>query len=230
MNNYRTDVIQALGGVEGILEHTLFKGTYFPTWEGLFWEKACFSADTRLLRADGLAVYVRDIRVGDALMGDDGTPRRVLNVVTGQDRLFSISSGYATEDLVVTGNHILCLKATSRLSVCYDAERQAWRVYWFDGNSLRTTSFTHRDDAADFFFTRESAQAEAMNWLQSAQRTTLGTLLPEIVKLAPPALKSAHLRFAFFFLERRANVKSSRGMKKESGQKTRSWSKIKKKP
>ena len=46
LNNYRTDVIQALGGVEGILEHTLFKGTYFPTWEGLFWEKvrsACLS-------------------------------------------------------------------------------------------------------------------------------------------------------------------------------------------
>jgi pre-mRNA-processing factor 8 len=40
LNNYRTDVIQALGGVEAILEHTLFKGTYFPTWEGLFWEKA----------------------------------------------------------------------------------------------------------------------------------------------------------------------------------------------
>ena len=30
------DVIAALGGVEGILEHTLFKGTYFPTWEGKF--------------------------------------------------------------------------------------------------------------------------------------------------------------------------------------------------
>jgi pre-mRNA-processing factor 8 len=40
LNNYRIDVIAALGGVEGILEHTLFKGTYFPTWEGLFWEKA----------------------------------------------------------------------------------------------------------------------------------------------------------------------------------------------
>lgn len=26
--------------MEGVLEHTLFKGTYFPTWEGLFWEKA----------------------------------------------------------------------------------------------------------------------------------------------------------------------------------------------
>lgn len=40
LNNYRLDVIQALGGVEGILEHTLFAGTYFITWEGLFWEKA----------------------------------------------------------------------------------------------------------------------------------------------------------------------------------------------
>lgn len=40
LNNYRTDMIQALGGVEGILEHTLFKGTYFTTWEGLFWEKS----------------------------------------------------------------------------------------------------------------------------------------------------------------------------------------------
>ncbi|KAI8884710.1 pre-mRNA-processing-splicing factor 8 [Backusella circina FSU 941] len=39
LNNYRTDMIQALGGVEGILEHTLFKATNFHTWLGLFWEK-----------------------------------------------------------------------------------------------------------------------------------------------------------------------------------------------
>ncbi|EDR30125.1 pre-mRNA-processing-splicing factor, putative [Entamoeba dispar SAW760] len=40
LNNYRSDMIQALGGVEGILEHTLFRATFFPTWEGLFWEKS----------------------------------------------------------------------------------------------------------------------------------------------------------------------------------------------
>ncbi|KAI5957199.1 PRP8 [Candida jiufengensis] len=40
LNAYRTDVIQALGGIETILEHTLFKGTGFDSWEGLFWEKA----------------------------------------------------------------------------------------------------------------------------------------------------------------------------------------------
>ncbi|ODV69311.1 PROCN-domain-containing protein [Hyphopichia burtonii NRRL Y-1933] len=40
LNAYRADVIQALGGIETILEHTLFKGTGFDSWEGLFWEKA----------------------------------------------------------------------------------------------------------------------------------------------------------------------------------------------
>ncbi|MCH0629904.1 hypothetical protein JNB11_08040 [Kocuria palustris] len=38
-NTYRTDMIQALGGIETILEHTLFKATGFALWEGLFWEK-----------------------------------------------------------------------------------------------------------------------------------------------------------------------------------------------
>ncbi|KAI3402314.2 PRP8 [Candida oxycetoniae] len=40
LNAYRADVIQALGGIETILEHTLFKGTGFDSWEGLFWEKS----------------------------------------------------------------------------------------------------------------------------------------------------------------------------------------------
>lgn len=39
LNAYRTDVIQALGGIDTILEHTLFKGTGFDSWEGLFWDK-----------------------------------------------------------------------------------------------------------------------------------------------------------------------------------------------
>ncbi|ORX74619.1 Prp-8-prov protein [Linderina pennispora] len=47
LNNYRTDMIQALGGVECILEHSLFRGTYYPTWEGLFWQQQCFARGTQ---------------------------------------------------------------------------------------------------------------------------------------------------------------------------------------
>lgn len=37
---YKIEIIKNLGGITNILEHSLFKGTYFPTWEGLFWEKS----------------------------------------------------------------------------------------------------------------------------------------------------------------------------------------------
>lgn len=40
LKEYKEKTLFELGGIENILEHTLFKGTYFPTWEGLFWEKA----------------------------------------------------------------------------------------------------------------------------------------------------------------------------------------------
>ncbi|KAI8869851.1 pre-mRNA-processing-splicing factor 8 [Ramicandelaber brevisporus] len=39
-HQYRTDVVQALGGVETILEHTLFAATGHSTWQGLFWSKS----------------------------------------------------------------------------------------------------------------------------------------------------------------------------------------------
>ena len=50
LNAYRTDVIQALGGIETILEHTLFKGTGFQSWEGLFWEKASGFEDSMQMK------------------------------------------------------------------------------------------------------------------------------------------------------------------------------------
>jgi hypothetical protein len=121
LNNYRTDMIQALGGVEGILEHTLFKGTGFPTWEGLFWEKACFAGDTPLLLADGSVKFARDITAEDALMGDDGTPRYILETTQGIAPLYRIVLAQG-EPLVVTGNHILCLMATSRTALQFLGE------------------------------------------------------------------------------------------------------------
>ncbi|KAE8348775.1 NUC071 domain-containing protein [Aspergillus coremiiformis] len=109
LNAYRTDVIQALGGVETILEHTLFKATAFPSWEGLFWERACLAKGTRLLRYDGSEVEVQDVREGDLLLGPDGGSRRAFNIVNGTDRLYRIKIDGSKEDLVVTPNHILVL-------------------------------------------------------------------------------------------------------------------------
>lgn len=126
LNAYRTDVIQALGGVETILEHTLFKATAFPSWEGLFWERACLAKGTRLLRYDGSEINVEDVREGDELLGPDGTPRRAFNIVNGQDRLYRIKIDAEQEDLVVTPNHILVLhreKTEEREDFLYKDQR-----------------------------------------------------------------------------------------------------------
>ncbi|QSZ37219.1 hypothetical protein DSL72_009313 [Monilinia vaccinii-corymbosi] len=120
LNAYRTDVIQALGGVETILEHTLFKATAFPSWEGLFWEKACLAFSTQLLRYDGSQVAVEDVKEGDLLLGPDGGPRRAFNIVKGEDKLYRIKVGSHEEDLVVTGNHILVLHREKGYANNYD--------------------------------------------------------------------------------------------------------------
>jgi len=39
LNRYKSELIKTLGGIENILEHTLFKSTYLFTWEKTFWEK-----------------------------------------------------------------------------------------------------------------------------------------------------------------------------------------------
>ncbi|KAA8567881.1 hypothetical protein EYC84_008329 [Monilinia fructicola] len=122
LNAYRTDVIQALGGVETILEHTLFKATAFPSWEGLFWEKACLAFSTQLLRYDGSRVAVEDVKEGDLLLGPDGGPRRAFNIVRGEDRLYRIKIGSGKEDLVVTGNHILVLYREKGYDNNYDGQ------------------------------------------------------------------------------------------------------------
>ncbi|KAK2793243.1 pre-mRNA-splicing factor 8 [Onygenales sp. PD_12] len=109
LNAYRTDVIQALGGVENVLEHTLFQATGFPSWEGLFWERACLAFGTKLMAYDNTTVAVEDVKEGDLLLGPDGGPRRAFNIVSGKDRLYRIKLRAGKEDLVVTANHILVL-------------------------------------------------------------------------------------------------------------------------
>ncbi|KAK0270700.1 pre-mRNA-splicing factor 8 [Friedmanniomyces endolithicus] len=109
LNAYRTDVIQALGGVETILEHTLFRATAFPSWEGLFWEKACLQFGTRLLRHDGTEVKVEEVEDDDLLLGPDGEPRRVYDTVQGRDRLYRIKLRGVKDPLICTPNHILAL-------------------------------------------------------------------------------------------------------------------------
>lgn len=152
LNNYRTDMIQALGGVEGILEHTLFKGTAHVSWLGLFWEKACFSADTKLMLANGDIKEAQYITKADQLMGDDGTPRNISEITSGTSLLYEIPSSNG-EDLVVTSNHILCLKAETGATKSWSEEANSWVVYWFNHEDACCSEQFMAEEDADKFMT-----------------------------------------------------------------------------
>ncbi|KAJ1766431.1 pre-mRNA-splicing factor 8, partial [Coemansia sp. RSA 1752] len=114
LNTYRTDMIQALGGVECILEHSLFRGTYYPTWEGLFWQQQCFAQGTRVMMHSGESRAVQDVREGDVLMGDDSGPRVVKSLVYGPhgDMFALVVPQWNNAQVVVTSNHVLVMHDT----------------------------------------------------------------------------------------------------------------------
>ncbi|KAF8854683.1 putative pre-mRNA splicing factor [Acephala macrosclerotiorum] len=181
LNAYRTDVIQALGGVELILEHTLFKATAFPSWEGLFWEKACLAFGTQLLRHDGTEVAVEDVKEGDLLLGPDGGPRRAFNIVNGRDHLYRIKIGARKEDLVVTSNHILVFHRKKSAGNSYQGPTAQGHRQRFEDQlgDLSVPSSNPADAArpnnlvknrADFL----SALKSAIAWVLNAERGKKG--------------------------------------------------------
>ena len=69
----------------------------------------CLGRDTLVLMFDGSLRKVQDIRVGELLMGDDCTPRRVLSLAHGHETLYRINGPHG-ESYVVNRSHILSLK------------------------------------------------------------------------------------------------------------------------
>ena len=69
----------------------------------------CLGKGTKVLMYDGTLKNVEDVKVGDLLMGDDSTPRRVLSVTSGKERMYWIRQNKGI-DYRVNESHILSLK------------------------------------------------------------------------------------------------------------------------
>jgi replicative DNA helicase len=69
----------------------------------------CLGKGTNVLMYDGSLKKVEDIEVGELLMGDDSTPRKVLSLARGQEKMYWIRQNKAM-DYRVNESHILSLK------------------------------------------------------------------------------------------------------------------------
>jgi len=78
----------------------------------------CHGIDTPILMYDGSIKMVQDIQVGDIVMGDDSTQRRVLSLGQGEDDMYDIITTKG-DTYSVNSEHILCLKSFDNETLTY---------------------------------------------------------------------------------------------------------------
>lgn len=78
----------------------------------------CLGLNTPILMFDGTIKMVQDVQVGDVLMGDDSTPRNVLTLARGREKMYRIDAS-DRESYTVNESHILSLKVGRDYSKAY---------------------------------------------------------------------------------------------------------------
>lgn len=86
----------------------------------------CLSPETEIVMADGSIREIKDISVGDQVMGPDSKPRTVLSLHKGTSKMWKVKQTWGV-DYVVNEGHIVCCK--KKVPSRYE-NRQAKDRYW----------------------------------------------------------------------------------------------------
>ena len=91
----------------------------------------CLSKNTPIIMYDGKIKMIQNIKKGDLLMGDDSTPRTVLETTTGSGKLYEIFP-LNGDSYKVNKNHILCFKISCVDTVSFDKSRNRFKIRWME--------------------------------------------------------------------------------------------------
>lgn len=127
-------------------------------YKGLFKEKTsglllygppgtgkCLGPDVGIIMYDGKIKKARDVRPGDALMGDDSEPRYVHTVCTDTDSLYNVIplDGYG-KPYVANKAHILSLLSPAKPKLTKlkkDGKTIGYQVCWYENQQLNAKIF-----------------------------------------------------------------------------------------
>jgi phage/plasmid-associated DNA primase len=84
----------------------------FIIWTG----SGCHAKGTKILMYDGTVKNVEDIKVNEQLMGNDSTPRKVLQLFRGTDDMYKVQLPH-NESYIINSAHKLALKFTGSSSI-----------------------------------------------------------------------------------------------------------------
>ncbi len=98
-------------------------------------EHKCFSPDTKVIMWDSTIREIKDIKIGDHVIGDDGLPRMVESIVSGKEQMFLIEQNNGNS-YTVTKDHIMCFDVADHCRVYYSTKDKAWILGYFDKFTL----------------------------------------------------------------------------------------------
>src|SRR6476661_4855047 len=114
---------------------------------GKYGSGKCLAPDTPVLMYNGNIKKIQNINVGEYVMGDDSTPRTVLNTTTGKSKMYDIIQ----DDDVYTVNkdHVLSLVYAIKKNIRHIEEEKCYVVKWFNNNtlSIKTKIFSYGNNS-----------------------------------------------------------------------------------
>jgi len=134
---------------------------YTTTAIGLYGNKGlgkCHAINTPILMFNGSIKMVQDIKVGEFLMGDDSTPRKVLSLASGREEMYKIEHLSQKKSYIVNKSHILTLKYNDKKRLYNNNSKGCFIVSWFDHIAVKICSKTFNYKDKDYQKTYNKAK------------------------------------------------------------------------
>ncbi|ARF11948.1 homing endonuclease [Klosneuvirus KNV1] len=118
----------------------------------------CLAKDINILMYDCSVKPIQDIKINDLIMGDDSTPRKVLDIIEGEEEMYEIIPARG-QKYCVSKDHILTLKAP-KMELIYK-EKDRYCVKWLEKCTLKCKTFGIKNNSSDEIY------EEAKNFLEN---------------------------------------------------------------
>jgi superfamily II RNA helicase len=128
----------------------------------------CLRFNTPVMMSNGNIKPVQDIIVGDTLMGDDSTPRKVLGLARGIEKMYNIKLCDG-ETFSCNESHILCLKYNVEPFIKNNKLSKKIKVKWFNNEENRINKETFCYKTTDY----KECYKNALNFLNKINNSSL---------------------------------------------------------
>lgn len=129
----------------------------------------CVSPTTSVRLWNGMAIFAKDVVVGDILINDLGEPTTVQRLFSGKDDMYEINQTMGSS-YTVNSRHTLSLRVSGHRDIVWDDQTNEWKMGYFDKKKmLMNYKYVNCDDNPfsnhyDSFKTKEDGHDEIMTF------------------------------------------------------------------